>query len=173
MSKSGGSGKTLLIVGAIGCFAFLLMIAAGIAAAIFLPRYLRSRVTGALDGAVCVARMRAVAGAEESFRTGTCGTYADLEGLTNPAGIIPHYPASGPAFLSADLASPEANGCRFELKVEEPVAPAAGCPKRTFRRYAYSAAPTAGSGRYFLIGSDGVVRAAEGRPATSDDPPVQ
>jgi hypothetical protein len=144
-----------------------------VVAAILIPRYLRSKVAGAADGAACIARLRTVAAAEEAFRLGTCGSYADLDGLTNPAALIPNYPASGPGFLAPELASPEANGCRFELTVMEPVAPAAGCPKRTFRRFSYSAAPTTGAGRYLVIGSDGIVHAAEGRPATPDDPPVQ
>jgi hypothetical protein len=171
-TQGGGAGKTLLIVGGVGCLLFLILIVAGIVAAILIPRYLRSRVGGAIDNVACVARMRAVAAAEEGFRAGTCGSYADLDGLTNPAAIIPHYPASGPVFLIPELATAEANGCRFELTVEEPVAPADGCPKRTFRRFSYAASPTNGSGRYLLIGSDGVVRFAEGRPATVIDPPL-
>ena len=172
-AQSGGTGKTLLIVGGVGCLLFLILIVAGVVAALLIPRYLRSRVGGAIDNVACVARMRAVAAAEEGFRAGTCGSYADLDGLTNPSAIIPHYPASGPVFLIPELASGEANGCRFELTVEEPVATADGCPKRTFRRFSYSASPTNGSGRYLLIGSDGVVRFAEGRPATAIDPPLQ
>jgi hypothetical protein len=171
-ATSGGSGKTLLIVGAIGCLVLLLLTIAGVLAAIFLPRYLKSRVTGALDGAVCVARLKAVAAAEDAFRLGTCGTYADLDGLTNPAAVIPNYPASGPVFLAPELATAEANGCRFELTVMDPVAPTAGCPKRSFRRFAATAAPTNGTGRYLMLGSDGIVHAAEGRAATADDPPV-
>ncbi len=172
-AKPGGTGKTLLIIGGVGCLLFLLLVVAGIVAALLLPRYLRSRVTGAIDNVACVARMRAVAAAEDGFHTGTCGSYADLDGLTNPAAVIPHYPASGPVFLGPELASAEANGCRFELTVEEPVAPTEGCPKRSFRRYSYSASPTNGTGRFLLIGSDGVVRFAEGRPATPSDPPLQ
>lgn len=171
-AKAGGSGKTLLIVGGIGCLVLLMLTVAGVIAAIYLPKYLRSRVSGAVDGAVCVARLKAVAASEEAFRLGTCGSYADLDGLTNPVSVIPNYPASGPVFLAPELATPEGNGCRFELTVMDPVAPTAGCPRRTFRRFAATAAPTSGTGRYLMLGSDGIVHAAEGRPATADDPPV-
>ncbi|MFI5183160.1 MAG: FHA domain-containing protein [Vicinamibacteria bacterium] len=172
-AKPGGTGKTLLIVGAVGCLLVLLLVIAGILAAIFLPRYLRSRMTGAVDNVACLARLRAVAAAEDGFSAGTCGSYADLDGLTNPASIIPHYPAAGPVFLGPELASAEANGCRFELTVEEPVTPAEGCPKRSFRRFSYSASPKEGNGRYLLIGSDGIVHFAEGHAATVLDPPLQ
>jgi hypothetical protein len=171
-AKPGGSGKTLLIIGGVGCLVLLMLTVAGVIAAIYLPRYLKSRVSGAVDGAVCVARLKAVVAAEEAFRLGTCGTYADLDGLTNPASVITNYPPSGPVFLPPELATPEANGCHFELTVMDPVAPTAGCPKRSFRRFAVSAAPTSGTGRYLMAGSDGIVHAAEGRPATADDPPI-
>ena len=64
----------------------------------------------------------------------------------------------------------EAGGYRFQMSTAEP---AADCPSRAFRRYAYTAAPQRGVGRYLLVGPDGVVRAAEGRPARMDDPPAR
>lgn len=43
--RSGGSGKTLLVVGLIGCLLLIVLTVVAIVAAIFLPSYLRSRTT--------------------------------------------------------------------------------------------------------------------------------
>jgi hypothetical protein len=121
-----------------------------------------------------VARLRKVADAEGEFRSGTCGNaYADLEGLLNPGSAIQNYRPDGPTFLPAEFARPEAAGYRFQLTVEEPVPPTESCASRGFRRFAYSATPMDGAGRHFLVGPDGVVHAATGRPATPDDPAVR
>jgi type II secretory pathway pseudopilin PulG len=165
-----GKNNTLLIVGGLGCLALLLLTVLAILAAIFLPSYLRARTRSADVSAACAARLRAVSAAQDAFRSGTCGTFADMEGLTNPGSTIPHYPAGAPAFLSADFAAAEADGCRFELTVEEPVAASPGCPTRTFRRYACTASPLSGQGRFLLLDSSGTIHVAESRPATPEDP---
>jgi FHA domain-containing protein len=120
-----------------------------------------------------VAQLTALATAEEAFHS-VCNTgYGDLEALRQPATVIPDYVAGGPAFLrDAAFDRPERDGYRYTLKVEDQMPPAPGCPTRRFRRFFYSAAPT-GDGRWLAVGSDGVVRAAEARPATPDDPAVQ
>lgn len=43
--RSGGSGKTLLVVGLVGCLLLIVLTVVAIVAAIFLPSYLRSRTT--------------------------------------------------------------------------------------------------------------------------------
>jgi hypothetical protein len=118
-----------------------------------------------------IARLHTVASAQEAFRTGTCDVYADLEGLLHPASVIPNYPAAGPPFLDASFAVPNDGGYRYDLRVEEPVAPIEGCPTRSFRRFAYAAMPLSGAGPHYLVGTDAVVRMADGRPAGPEDPP--
>jgi hypothetical protein len=43
---AGGSGKTLIVVGVLGCLLLLVLTVVAILAAIFIPSYLRSRTTG-------------------------------------------------------------------------------------------------------------------------------
>jgi pSer/pThr/pTyr-binding forkhead associated (FHA) protein/type II secretory pathway pseudopilin PulG len=166
----GGKNNTLLIVGALGCLALLMLTVLAVLAAIFLPSYLRARTRTTDTSAACAARLRAVSAAEDAFRSGTCGAYADMEGLTNPGSTIPNYPAGAPGFLSADFAAPVADGCRFELTVADPVTPAAGCPTRSFRRYTCAASPVSGQGRFLLLESGGTIHVAESRAATPEDP---
>jgi len=120
-----------------------------------------------------VARLRKLAAAEGEFRAGTCvSAYADMDGLLNPASAIPNYRPEGPAFLPPEYARALALGYKFDLAVEEAVPPTEGCADRGFRRFAYSATPTDPGGRHLVVGPDGVVHAARGRPATPDDPAV-
>ena len=98
--------------------------------------------------------------------------FADLDGLLNPRSAIPDYRPDGPAFLPPEFARAEAIGYRFDLSVEEPVPATEGCAARGFRRFAYAATPVDAGGRHLLVGPDGVVHAAAGRPATAQDPPV-
>lgn len=170
-APQGGKNNTLLIVGGLGCLALLLLVVLGTLAAIFIPAYIRShgRTTDATSAA-CTARLRAVGAAQDAFRSGTCGTYADMEGLTNPASVIPSYPASGPAFLSTALAAADADGCHLELTVSDPVAASTGCPSRSYRRYTCSASPLSGKGRFLLLESSGTIHVAEDRAATPGDP---
>jgi len=121
--------------------------------------------------AQAIGRLQTLAAAQEAFRAGTCDGYADLEGLIHPSRVIPNYPPGGPAFLEARYAQPEGDGYRFDLRVEEPVPPRDGCPARSYRRFAYAALPLSGTGPYFVVGPDRVVRRAEGRPAGPEDPP--
>jgi hypothetical protein len=126
-----------------------------------------------VPGTVDLRRMRAVAAAEQAFSSGTCGTFADMDGLLHPASIIPNYPAGGPAFLAADGPASDAAGYRYDLQVDDPAAPADGCPSRSFRRFLYSATPADAAGRHYVVGADGLVRMAEGRPASPSDPPAE
>ena len=120
-----------------------------------------------------IAQLTTMAAAENAFHS-VCNTgYGDLEALRQPATVIPDYVAGGPAFLRGPaFDDPERDGYRYALEVEDQMPPAAGCPTRRFRRFFYSATPLE-DGRWLAVGSDGVVRAAEGRPATPDDPAVQ
>jgi hypothetical protein len=121
-----------------------------------------------------VGRLRKMAAAQEEFRSGTCvNAYADLDGLLKPGTAIPNYRTDGPTFLPPEFARAEALGYRFELTVDEPVPETEGCAARGYRRFAYAAEPTEAGGRHLRVGPDGVVRAAAGRPATDDDPPVR
>jgi type II secretory pathway pseudopilin PulG len=129
-----------------------------------------SRRPGTGPEARAIARLEAVAAAQEAFRAGTCDAYADLEGLIHPSSVIPNYPAGGPPFLDARYGQPEDAGYRFDLRVEDPVAPAAGCPARSYRQFAYAALPLSGTGPNYVVGPDRVVRTAEGRPAGPEDP---
>lgn len=120
-----------------------------------------------------IGNLRSMVSAQEAFRAGTCDGYSDFEGLVNPASVIPNYPAGGPAFLSSDFARPIRNGYRYELLTEDPLEPQEGCPVRLYRRYSFAAEPESGSGRHFLVGSDGVIYAAMDRPATPQDAPLR
>jgi hypothetical protein len=122
---------------------------------------------------VNLPRLRTVHAAQQAFSAGTCGAYADIDGLLRPASIIPNYPPTGPAFLVPELAASEVNGYRYEMVVDEPVAAADGCPARSFRRFLYTATPVEGGGKHFAIGSDGVIHAAQGRPASTSDPSAE
>jgi hypothetical protein len=121
--------------------------------------------------AVAITELRVLASAQEAFRAGTCDGYASLDALLNPSSAIPNYPPGGPAFLPTPFAQPERNGYRFELTVDDPLPAQDGCPSPIYRHFSYTAAPASGSGRHFLIGPDGVIHAAEDRPATPEDPP--
>jgi len=119
------------------------------------------------------AQLTALAAAEDAFHS-VCNTgYADLQGLLQPGTVIPDYPADGPAFLREPaFETAEREGYRYVLTVEDEMPRSAGCPTRRFRRFLYAATPLA-AGRSLAVGPDGVVRAAEGRPAQPDDPPVE
>jgi hypothetical protein len=118
-------------------------------------------------------QLRALAAAEDAFHS-VCNTgYGDLQGLLQPATVIADYPAGGPAFLRGPaFQTPEREGYRYTLTVEDEMPPTAGCPTRRFRRFLYTATPL-GAGRSLAIGPDGILRAAEGRPAQLDDPPLE
>jgi hypothetical protein len=155
--------------------ATVLGIALGIVA-LLVPRLLAARsgaprLTARETGVV--RRMQAVGASEAAFRTGTCEGYGDLDGLVNPASVIPNYPPGGPAFLARELGAPEALGYRFQLQLEDPVSPAEGCPLRSYRRYTLTADPLDGAGHHFLMRNDRVVHAADGRPATLADVAVK
>jgi hypothetical protein len=121
-----------------------------------------------------VARLRRLAGAQAEFKSGTCvNAYAGLDALLEPRSAIPGYPADGPAFLPPEFARAEALGYRFELTTEEAVPPTEGCGVPGFRRFAYAAQPLDAGGRHLVVGPDGIVHAAEGRPAAPDDPVVR
>lgn len=169
-----GPNESLFTMGIVGAALIPFLLAALLAIVdIAAPSFLKSAGGRPVKGGtVNLGRMRAVAAAEQAFSSGTCGSFADLEGLLKPASVIPNYPPAGPAFLAADLALPESSGYRYALQVGDPVPPSEGCPSRSFRRFFYSATPVAGVGRHYLIGSDGVVRAADDRPASPSDPPL-
>jgi len=118
-------------------------------------------------------QLRTLAAAEDAFHA-VCNTgYSDLQGLLQPGTVIPDYPADGPAFLREPaFETAEREGYRYVLTVEDEMPRSAGCPTRRFRRFLYAATPLA-AGRSLAVGPDGVVRAAEGRPAQPDDPPVE
>jgi len=120
-----------------------------------------------------IEQLKTLVAAEDAFHS-VCNTgYGDLQGLRRPGTVIPDYPADGPAFLRApDFERPERDGYRYSLAVEDEMPRAAGCPTPRFRRFVYSAQPL-GPGRSLVVGPDAVIRAAEGRPATLDDPSVE
>ena len=127
----------------------------------------------AADEALALDQLKAVAAAEDAFHS-VCNTgYGDLKALLDPASVIRDYRADGPAFLrGAAFDQPERDGYRFALAVSQEMPQAPGCPSRRFRRFVYSATPV-GRGRSLAVSSDGVVRAAQGRPATLDDAPAE
>jgi hypothetical protein len=119
------------------------------------------------------AQLTALAAAEDAFHS-VCNTgYADLQGLLQPGTVITDYPADGPAFLRGPtFQTAERDGYRYALTVEDEMPPSAGCPTRRFRRFLYTATPL-GPGRSLAVGPDGIIHAAEGRPAQMDDPPAE
>jgi hypothetical protein len=131
-----------------------------------------SQRSGPAPEARAIARLRAVSAAQDAFRAGTCDAYADLDGLIHPARVIPNYPAGGPPFLDERYERPEDGAYRFDLRVEEPVPPSEGCPARSFRRFVYAALPVSGTGPYYAVGPDHVVRTADGHPAGPEDSPA-
>jgi hypothetical protein len=122
---------------------------------------------------VATAQLTALAAAEDAFHS-VCNTgYGELQGLLQPGTVIADYPADGPAFLRGPVfENAERDGYRYTLTVEDEMPPTAGCPTRRFRRFLYTATPLA-AGRSLAVGPDGVIRAAQGRPAHLDDPPAQ
>lgn len=126
--------------------------------------------------AAVLADLRELAAAQRNFREGTAGDcgngFADLEGLLEPMRVIPNYRSDGPAFLNGSFKSPERHSYRFVLETEDRLPSREGCPTRAYRRYRYLATPVA-DGRHFLLGADGVVHVASGRPARPDDPGLE
>jgi len=120
-----------------------------------------------------IEQLRTLVAAEDAFHS-VCNTgYGDLKALRQPGTVIADYPADGPAFLRGpDFERAERDGYRYTLTVEDEMPRALGCPTRRFRRFLYSANPL-GPGRSLVVGPDGAVRVAEGRPATLDDPPAE
>jgi hypothetical protein len=133
---------------------------------------LLERARGAGVERTAAGRMQSMAAAQAAFHAICTSGYADLDGLLEPAAVVPNYPASGPAFLPREgFTETERDGYRYRLSVDGEMPPAPGCPTRRFRRYQYSATPL-GPGRHLVVGPDAVVRAAEGRPADATDPPL-
>jgi len=169
-----GSAEALFTLATAACVILPLLLV-GLAAALgtTLPAPFGAGKQAAAQGTVSLERLHTVYAAQRAFSAGTCGAYADIEGLLKPATIIPNYPPTGPAFLAAELAASEVNGYRYEMVVDEPARAGDGCPARSFRRFLYTATPIGGTGKHFVVGSDGVIHAAEGRPASTSDPSVE
>ncbi len=120
------------------------------------------------------AHMRAMANAQESFRRVCNVGFADMEGLLDPARVIPGYPPRGAAFLSPADAAAESHGYRFGLLVRDPMPPTDDCQTlRRYRSYEYRGTPLLRLGRHYLLTSDGVLHVAQGRAARPDDPAVE
>jgi hypothetical protein len=141
------------------------VVLSGIIAAFAIPSFARARPGGGDTGEIAAtARLRTLAAAERAFSSGTCGHFADLDGLLRPSQVIPNYPAGGPAFLSPEFAQAEAGSYRYELSVQDPVPASDGCPSRSYRSFQYTATPLGSSGRTLSVGPDGVVKDADGQP---------
>lgn len=166
--------ELLFTTALIGAVVAGLLLTAGLT---FLARTARTRGPAALRRArstaeerVAADQLRQVVAAQEAFRA-VCNTgYGDLAGLRRPSTVIDNYPPNGPAFLPDPFGEAERAGYRYELRVEDEMPRAAGCPSRRFRRFQYGATPLSGGDRHLVVGSDGLVRAASGRPATLGDP---
>ncbi len=172
--EAGGTSETLFTL-ATAAGVVLPLLLGGLAAALgtTVPGPFGGKKQAETTGSVNLQRLHTVYAAQQAFSAGTCGAYADIDGLLRPATIIPNYPPTGPAFLAAELAASEANGYRYEMIVDEPVTASDGCPARSFRRFLYTAAPIGGAGKHFVVASDGVIHTAEGRPASTSDPSVE
>jgi hypothetical protein len=169
-NEEAGSTETLFAVATAASVALpiaALAIAAALGVAVPTPGAARSEPAA---GSVDMLRLHSVVAAQQAFSAGTCGAFADLEGLLNPASVIPNYPPSGPTFLKPEYATREAAGYYYDLSVEEPAPPSEGCPTRGFHVFYYSATPVSGSGKAYVIDSKGVVHVASGRPASLSDP---
>ena len=158
-----------LFTGAILGGIVMAVLASGVIGFLLVPNLARARSAATESSAI--SQLRTVVSAEEMFKAGTCNLgYADLDGLVQPAGVIPNFPADGRSFLTPEYAQAERSGYRFDLAVEEPLPAADGCPSRSFRRYQYTATPLGGGSRSFAASSDGAIHVAEGRTATLSDP---
>jgi len=129
--------------------------------------------SGSPETAEVTSQLRSVASAQAAFHSICDAGYADLQGLLEPASAIPSYPSDGPRFLSEELTQQGPASYRFGMKVGEALPAAKGCPARSFRSYEYSAAPRDGQGSYYVVGPDRVIRSAQDRPATLEDPPLE
>jgi type IV pilus assembly protein PilA len=72
-------------------------------AAIAIPSLLRARVSANESSAI--GDLRTVITGEAAYQSANGGYYDTLECLAAPQGCVPGYPATGPAFLDAVLAS--------------------------------------------------------------------
>ena len=133
---------------------------------------LLERARGAGAERTAAAQMESMSAAQAAFHAVCTSGYADLDGLMDPAAVIPNYPPGGPVFLPREgFTAADRAGYHYRLSVDEEMPPAPGCPTRRFRRYQYTASPL-GPGRHLMVGPDAVVRAADGRPAEATDPPL-
>jgi hypothetical protein len=115
-------------------------------------------------------QLRRVVVAERAYAAGTCpDVYADLATLARPATAIPGYPEQGPVFLAPAEAPPESSAYRFQLTTVGPVA-VEQCRTKGYRHFRYEATPLQPGPRHLMVGEDGLVHAAPGRPPTADDP---
>jgi type II secretory pathway pseudopilin PulG len=97
-------GKGVAIGGIIAnCLALALIPVIGIIAAIAIPSLLRARVSA--NEAAAIGDIRTVISAQTSYASSNGGYYDLLECLSSPDDCIPGYPAAGPTFLDAELAS--------------------------------------------------------------------
>jgi hypothetical protein len=177
--ESAGQGEAMFAGALVAAVVLGVLLTAGLTV---LARTART-VAGARGGRMLVRtpaeeriaseQLKALAAAEDAFHS-VCNTgYGDLQGLLRPGTVITDYPADGPAFLRGPaFETAERDGYRYTLTVEDEMPPTAGCPTRRFRRFLYTATPL-GAGRSLAVGPDGVLHAAEGRPAHLDDPPAE
>jgi hypothetical protein len=117
-----------------------------------------------------ISRLRTVASAQTAFHDICNAGYAEIEGLVDPASVIPNLGPGASPFLADDFRETAVLDHRFEMVVEERLPPRENCPSKSFRRYHYSATPLGGNGRSFVVGPDARIRYAEGRRATLADP---
>jgi type IV pilus assembly protein PilA len=99
-------GRGLAIGGIVASgISLLMVIPIGIIAAIAIPSLLRARVSANESGAI--GDVRTVISAQMAYQSANCGAYGPMECLSQPTapGCIPNYPAVGPTFLDATLAS--------------------------------------------------------------------
>jgi type II secretory pathway pseudopilin PulG len=95
-------GKGMALGGIItNALSLLIIIPAGIIAAIAIPSLLRARVSA--NESAAIGDIRTIVSAQAAYQSASGGYYGTPECLANPAPCIPNY--QGPTFLDAQLAS--------------------------------------------------------------------
>ena len=135
----GGKGAAIagVVLGA------LTLVSLPIVAAIAIPSLLRARVSA--NESAAIGDVRTVISAEAAYQSANAGYYDTLQCLGTPSSCIPGYPATGPTFLDAELASGgDKSGYKRTFHAGASTSSEEGADQRSpssIRSFAYTAVP--------------------------------